>query len=84
MNKIIFRALIILAGINLVLVLTGIVMPYLISTDKLPVVGIVFFITTIAFAVITVGVIVAKNVMEKPKKRKKCSHGRQGKSSKTL
>lgn len=54
MRKNIRYALIILASVNLFLFLTGILIPQLISTDKMPLIGIIFSITCMAVAVVTV------------------------------
>lgn len=53
-KKIIKICFIVLVSLNAVLLLTGIVIPWIISTDKLPLTFIVMAVTTIILAIISV------------------------------
>jgi len=53
-KKIIKLSLLSLLGINLLLIMSGIVIPWIISTDQLPLEGIIFLLTTIFFLIITI------------------------------
>lgn len=64
-KKNIFRLLIAFVGVNLFLLLTGVVIPFLISTDDLPITAIVFLITTIIAAIISVALILSHKKLNK-------------------
>jgi len=64
-NKIIKLSLVGLIGVNLFLILSGIVIPWIISTNKLPIMGITFMVTTILFVIISIIYwIVCKGIMK--------------------
>ncbi len=52
-NKIIKLSLLGLLGVNIFLFLSGIIIPWVLSTNKLPLIAIVFIITTILFFIIS-------------------------------
>lgn len=53
-KKIIKLSLIGLAGVNLFLFLSGIVIPWVISTNQLPLMAIVFIVTTIICFIVSI------------------------------
>lgn len=60
-----------LVGVNLFLILSGIVLPWVISTDKLPIIAIVFLITCIVCGFVSVICAIVYRLNKKPKRKKK-------------
>ena len=53
-KKIVKLSLLGLLGVNLFLFLSGIVIPWLVSTNQLPLAGIIFIVTAIIFLAVTI------------------------------
>lgn len=62
MNRSITKGFIVLISINLFLVFTGVILPKIISTDKLHITGIVLLISSVFFFVITIYMCLYKNM----------------------
>lgn len=60
-----------LVGINLFLILSGLVLPWVISTNKLPLIAIVFTVTMIVCGLVSVICATVFRLNKKPKKKKK-------------
>lgn len=52
-KKIIFWGLIVMLGVNSFLLLSGIIVPWIISNDQIPIAGICLLITSMVFAAAT-------------------------------
>jgi hypothetical protein len=53
-KKIIKLSLLGLAGVNIFLFLSGIVIPWVLSTNKIPLIAIVFLVTTIVTLIVSI------------------------------
>ncbi len=81
MKKVIRNGLIGLAALNLFLLLSGIVIPWILSNDQLPLAGIVFLMTCILVAVVTFLIIIIYKIVSAIDDRKSSGISTKRKSS---
>gem|GEM_PF-5182214 len=60
-----------LVGVNLFLILSGLVLPWVISTDKLPLIAIVFIVTMMVYGFVSIICAIVYRLNKKPKRKKK-------------